>query len=206
MARTGRRPGSPDTRERVRRAAQEAFAEAGFEQASIRGIARRAGVDPALVHHYFGSKEALFVASTQLPEALGGRLPAALSGDRATLGDRLARLALSLWEEEQTRLVMLGIARSATSDPRAASALRGLLEATLLPSVRALGVDRPELRATLAWSQLVGLALARYVLKVGALSEVEPDRLAAILGPMLQRTLSAPLDEPAPSVADARSG
>lgn len=206
MARTGRRPGSPDTRERVRRAAQEAFAEAGFDQATVRGIARRAGVDAALVHHYFGSKEELFVASMQLPKELGSQLPAVLTGDRATLGDRLARLALSLWEDEPTRLVMLGIARSATSDPRAASALRGLLEATLLPQVRGLGVDEPELRATLAWAQLVGLALARYVLRIGVLSEVPPDRIATILGPMLQQTLTAPLAEPAAPGAHAGPG
>lgn len=204
MARTGRRPGSPHTRERIRRAAQEAFAAAGFAQATIRDIAGRAGVDPALVHHYFGSKEELFVASMQLPEVLGSRLPAVLAGDRGTLGDRLAWLAMSLWEDETTRLIMIGIARSATSDPRAAAALRALLETTLLPQVRQLGVDEPELRASLAWAQIVGLAIARYVLQIGALCEVEPDRLAAVLGPMLQRTLTDPLVVPTP-VAGAAS-
>lgn len=204
MARTGRRPGSPHTRERIRHAAQEAFAAEGFAQATIRDIAGRAGVDPALVHHYFGSKEQLFVASMQLPEVLGSRLPAVLAGDRGTLGDRLAWLAMSLWEEETTRLIMIGIARSATSDPRAAAALRALLETTLLPHVRRLGVDEPELRASLAWAQIVGLAIARYVLQIGALREVEPDRLAAVLGPMLQRTLTDPLVVPTP-VAGAGS-
>jgi AcrR family transcriptional regulator len=205
MARTGRRPGSPDTRERVRHAAQEAFAASGFEQATIREIARRAGVDPALVHHYFGSKEELFVASMQLPEEIGTRLPAVLGGERAGVGQRLADLAMSLWEDEPTRLVILGIARSATSDPRAAAALRDLLESTLLPRVRGLGVDQPELRATLAWSQLVGLAIGRYVLGVGVLADVEPGRLAAIAGPLLQQALTGPLPAAPDGSPDRRS-
>jgi AcrR family transcriptional regulator len=193
MARTGRRPGAPGTRERIREAARETFAHAGFDGATIRAIAKRASVDPALVHHYFGSKQELFVASMQLPFEPSAVLPPLLAGDRAKLGERLAGLAIRLWEEPATRPVMFGIARSATSDARAAAALRGLFETQLLPAIRGLGIDQPDLRAALAWSQLVGFALARYVLQVRPLTEANPRDLAVALGFQLQAALTGPL-------------
>jgi AcrR family transcriptional regulator len=193
MARTGRRPGAQGTRERIREAAQETFAHAGFDGATIRAIASRAGVDPALIHHYFGSKQELFVASMQLPFDPAAVFPPLLAGDRSTLGERLASLAIRLWEEPATRPVMFGIARSATSDARAAAALRGLFETQLLPAIRGLGIDEADLRAALAWSQLVGFALARYVLQVRPLTEAKTARLAAALGSQLQAALTGPL-------------
>jgi AcrR family transcriptional regulator len=196
MARTGRRPGAPGTRERIREAARETFAHAGFDGATIRAIAQRAGVDPALVHHYFGSKQELFVASMQLPFNPAAVLPPLLAGDRSSLGVRLAALAIRLWEEPATRPVMFGIARSATSDARAASALRGLFESQLLPVIRELGIDEPDLRAALAWSQLVGFALARYILQVRPLTDASSSRLVAALGSQLQAALTGRLPIP----------
>jgi len=193
MARTGRRPGASGARDRIRDAARVVFAQAGFDGATMRAIARRADVDPALVHHYFGSKHELFVASMQLPFDPATVLPPILAGERASLGLRLAGFAARLWEDPATRPVMFGIARSATSDARAAAALRGLFESQLLPAIRGLDIDEPELRAALAWSQLVGFALARYVLQVRPLTDASLDRLVAALGAQLQSSLTGAL-------------
>src|SRR3982751_1808342 len=92
MARTGRRPGNQDTREAILASARQAFAERGFDGASIRHIATGAGVDPALVHHYFGAKDQLFLAALQVPVDPGTLLPQALAGDPDTVGERLLPL------------------------------------------------------------------------------------------------------------------
>ncbi|HEX2418275.1 MAG TPA: helix-turn-helix domain-containing protein, partial [Micromonosporaceae bacterium] len=80
VARTGRRPGKPDTRQMILAAARDVFAEWGYDRASIRGIAAQAGVDPALVHHYFGNKDSLFQAAIQSPIDPGELLTEALTG------------------------------------------------------------------------------------------------------------------------------
>ena len=193
MARTGRRPGTSGTRERILVAARAAFAEAGFEGATIRGIARAAGVDPALVHHYFGSKEQLFVAGMQLPFDPAQLVDAITEGGIEGAGERIARFALRVWMAPGSRPVLVGVARSAVSDERAAATLRGLMERTLLPAARGLGVDQPELRASLVWSQIVGLFFGRYILRVGPLVEVGPDELASAVAPLLQQALTGPI-------------
>jgi AcrR family transcriptional regulator len=190
MARTGRRPGTSGSRERILAAARAAFAEGGFEGATIRGIARSAAVDPALVHHYFGTKEQLFVASIELPFDPSGLVDAITEGGVDGVGERIARFALGVWAEPQARAVLVGVFRSAARDERAAATLRGLLERTLLPAVRALELDQPELRAAMAWSQLVGLFLGRYVLRVTPLVTVSGEDLVAVMAPILQRTVT----------------
>src|SRR5258706_15310717 len=98
MARTGRRPGNQDTREAILAAARRAFSERGFDGASIRAIATSAGVDPALVHHYFGSKDQLFVATMQLPIDPSQFLPKVFEGGIDGVGERLVRTFLQLWD------------------------------------------------------------------------------------------------------------
>jgi AcrR family transcriptional regulator len=193
MARTGRRPGASGTRERILVAARVAFAEAGFDGATIRGIARSAGVDPALVHHYFGTKERLFVASMQLPFDPATLVAAITRGGLNGAGERVARFAVGVWMDPGATPVLVGVARSALSDAGAASTLRNLMQRTLLPAARGLGVDHPELRASLAWSQIVGLFFGRYILRVGPLEELSPERLVAALAPQLQQALTGPL-------------
>lgn len=193
MARTGRRPGAPATRDRILSEARSAFAELGFDGATLRGIARRAGVDPALVHHYFGSKEALFVASIELPFDPGRLTSAIVEGGVDGVGERIMAFVLDVWREPRARSVLIGVARSAASDERAASALRGLLESTLLPAAQGLRLDHPELRAALAWSQLVGLFFGRYILQVRSLVDAEPDALLDAMAPVLQATLTVPI-------------
>ncbi len=193
MARTGRRPGLSGTRDRILDAARAAFAEAGFDGATIRGIANAAGVDPALVHHYFGTKERLFVAAMELPFDPGALVAAITRGGLEGAGERIAGFVLGVWMDPGATPVLVGVARSAVRDEGAAATLRDLLERTLLPAARGLGVDQPELRASLAWSQIVGLFFGRYILRVGPLVAIPPRRLAAALAPLLQQALTGPI-------------
>jgi AcrR family transcriptional regulator len=174
-------------------AAQDEFGELGFEGGTLRGIGRRAGVDPALVHHYFGSKQQLFVASMQLPFDPSELAHVLADGGIHGLGERIIRFAVGVWEQPAGRRVMVGISRSAVTDPRAADALRSMLESTLLPIIRRLGVDHAELRASLIWSQIVGVLFGRYIIRVGPLAEADPDDLVQRVGPLLQETLTRPM-------------
>jgi len=193
MARSGRRPGATGTRERIAAAATEAFAAAGFDGATIRGIARQAGVDPALVHHYFGSKERLFVATMRLPFDPAQLAATLVSGGIDGIGERIMRFAVGVWSQPGVRPVVQGIARSAASDQQAAAILRGLLEATLLPAIRSLGVDQPELRASLLWSLVIGIVFGRFVVQVSPLAEADPEELVTLVAPALQAVLGGPV-------------
>lgn len=189
--RPGRRPGSGDTRADILAAARAAFGERGFEGATVRDIAARAGVDPALVHHYFGSKQQLFVAAMEFPVDLATMVPRLLDGPTDEVGERFVRLVLELWETPAVRPLLLGVLRSATTDRVAAAMLRQILvEGPIL--ALAVSIDRPHaaLRATLAGSQLIGLALARYVVGVEPLASASPDTIARAVGPTIQRYLA----------------
>jgi AcrR family transcriptional regulator len=192
---TGRRPGSADTRGRILAAARASFGERGFDAATIRDIAGRAEVDPALVHHYFGSKQQLFVSAMELPVDFQAIVPRLLDGPREELGERFVRFVLELWEAPAMRPLLLGLVRSATTDPVAASMLRGLIaEGPFL--ALATAIDRPDaaVRATLAGSQLIGLVLARYVVEVEPLASAPRESLVRTIGPTIQRYLTGDLD------------
>jgi AcrR family transcriptional regulator len=213
--RSGRRHGTSDTRERILAAARAGFGEAGFDGATIRSIASRAGVDPALVHHYFGTKQRLFVAAMQLPVDPVAVAPALLAGDPAGVGARIVRFILGLWDDPATRPVMLGIVRSAASDPVAAGMLRAILaEGPFAEIVRAVMTEEPyatlvgplgqadaELRATLVGSQLVGLLVARAVVAVEPLASAPAEVIVAAVGPTIQRYLAGDLDVGGPGTA-----
>jgi AcrR family transcriptional regulator len=189
--RTGRRVGSSDTRGRILAAARSAFGERGFEATTIRDVAARAEVDPALVHHYFGSKQQLFVSAMQFPSELQAMIPQLIAGPPEEVGERYVRFLLELWETPTVRPLLLGVVRSATTDPVAATMLRQLLtEGPILALAGA--IDRPDarLRATLAGSQLIGLALARYVVAVEPLASTAPEVLVRAVGPTIQRYLA----------------
>jgi AcrR family transcriptional regulator len=188
--RSGRRPGVSDTRERILGAARTCFAEAGFEGATIRAIAARAGVDPALVHHYFGSKQRLFVAAMKLPVDLDAVVPGLMAGPPDELGYRIARFVLELWGAPHTRPLMLGVVRSATADPIAAEMLRQVLaEGPFAAIARTIDRSDAELRANLVGAQLVGLAMARYIVGVEPLASMPDEIVASAVGPTIQRYL-----------------
>ncbi len=201
---TGRRPGVSDTRERILAGARAGFGEAGLDGTTIRGIAARAGVDPALVHHYFGSKQQLFVAAMELPVDLDAVVPGLLAGPPDELGYRIATFVLELWGAPHTRPLMLGIVRSAASDAVAAQLLRQILAEGPFAAI-AKAIDRPdaELRATLVGSQLVGLAMARYIVGAEPLASAPVEVVARAVGPTIQRYLAGEL---ADEERDARAG
>ncbi|MGH2918878.1 MAG: TetR family transcriptional regulator [Solirubrobacteraceae bacterium] len=187
---TGRRPGDSGTREAIVQAARAQFAEGGFDRTSIRAIASQAGVDPALVTHYFGSKQALFVSVVELPYDPSIAFPAILSGDRDGIGLRLAQFVVGLLEAQESRERIVGIVRAAASEPQAARLVRDLIVGQVFaPMVESLEVDDAPLRASLVGSQVVGLVVARYVTGVEPLASLDPDAVARAIAPTFQRYL-----------------
>lgn len=197
--RTGRRAGDSGTREAILAAARDQFAEGGYRGATIRSIAAAAGVDPALVHHYYGSKEGLFAAAMELPMVPSLVITAALAARQPAepLGAHVVRTAVTLWDSAEMRGPFQGLLRTAVTSERAATMLREFLtEAILGPlSSVATGTD-PEttpFRASLVASQMLGLAMTRYILEFGPLAAAGPDELAAAIGPVIDRYLTGDL-------------
>jgi AcrR family transcriptional regulator len=184
--------GEPATRDRILGSARTEFAERGYDKASIRAIARGAGVDSALVHHYFGTKEQVFAAAVQGAFAPAMGIPdLLLSGDREEWGERLVGYIFKIWEDAVTRDPLLAIMRSAVSNETAAAIFRGLISKNLLERVSA-GLDRPDaaLRVELALAQLVGTAMLRYVIKVEPIASARAEELIPRLAPVVQRHLT----------------
>jgi AcrR family transcriptional regulator len=196
MARTGRRPGNQDTREAILAAARTAFAERGYDKASIRQIATSAGVDPALVHHYFGAKEKLFLATVEAPIDPGEMIPKVIAAGRDGVGERLVRMFLTVWDSPAGTSAA-ALLRSAFSHEWSARMLREFLTATILRRiVTSLDLDPKEaqLRTALAASQMVGMAMARYIIKIEPMASAPRETLVATVGPTIQRYLTGPLD------------
>jgi AcrR family transcriptional regulator len=187
----GRPPAGADRRGEILDAARTEFADKGYDGASVRAIARAAGVDPALVHHYFGSKEKVFVAAMALSVDPGDFLPDVLDGDPAQLGERFARLFLSLWSEPAFREPMLAMLRSATTSERGATMLREFVGSALLSRV-AEAVDTPDapLRVATAAAHLVGVVMLRYVIEMPAIVAATDEQIVALIAPSLQRYLT----------------
>lgn len=191
MARTGRRPGSSGTQQAILDAARAAFTESGYDGATVRGIARVAGVDPALVHHYFGSKEHLFVAAMRLPIDPGKLLPALLAPGVEGLGERLVRTFLTVWDSPDLVDPFLGLLRGAMTHEKSAAMLREFIGQALVGRLTSgLDVDRPALRATLVGSHLFGLAFARYIIRIEPLASAGHEEVVAAIAPTLQRYLA----------------
>ncbi len=194
--RSGRRPGDSGTRDAIRTAAGRQFAEQGYDRTSMRSIAGEAGVDPALVAHFFGTKHELFVDVVELPFDPGQVLPVIFAGDRQHVGRRLADFLLTALENPEARRRMTGLIRAAASEPQAARMVRELIAREVFARIiDALDVDDADLRAGLLSSQVVGLVMARYILEVEPLASLPPGQAAAAIAPTLQRYLTEPLDD-----------
>jgi AcrR family transcriptional regulator len=192
--RTGRRPGKSGTRDAILRAARTQFGELGYDRTTIRSIAAQAGVDPALVLHFFGSKQRLFLEVVELPFDPAADLPALLAGDRRKVGERLARLFLAALDDEDARSRWTSMLRAAATEPAAAEMLRELLtKRVFVPLAETLGVEDARLRATLVGSQIVGVVMARHIVRVEPLASLPSDELAQAIAPTLQRYLTGPL-------------
>jgi AcrR family transcriptional regulator len=189
--RGGRRPGDARTRAAILTAARGRFGAAGYEATTVRGVAADAGVDPALVLYFFGSKDGLFAACAQWPFDPAVELPAVLGDRRSGVGERLVALMLRTWDEAEGRNLVIAQLRAAMSHQTAAAQLRTFLETEILgPLTTALRCDRPELRASLVAAQLVGLGLTRHVLALEPLASMPHDEVTRLVGPQVQRSLT----------------
>ncbi|MGC9669789.1 TetR family transcriptional regulator [Planosporangium sp. 12N6] len=186
----GRRTGESGTRAAILAAAREQFASKGYDGASLRVIAAAAGVDTGLIRHFYGSKDNLFEAALQIPPAFTQQMAKALAGDPDGIGERLVDAYLRLWEDPATAEPLLAVVRSAISSDRAADRLQAMLNARFLAEI-APHLHRPdgEARAALAGAHLLGVAIARYVVRVGPIAALDRDVLIALCAPTIQRLL-----------------
>ena len=192
MPRTGRRPGAGGTREKILAAARAQFARRGYGATTIRAIAASARVDPKLVLHYFETKDGIFLAALDFPFDPSEVIPALVRPGLEGLGVRLARFFLELWDSPSGARAH-ALIRSVVASEDAAALLRDFASREILARVaQALELDHPQVRASLAASQLVGVAMLRYIVKVEPLASARPDRLARWIGPTLQRYLTDP--------------
>jgi AcrR family transcriptional regulator len=200
VVRSGRRPGKQGTREAILDAAREAFAERGYDGASIRLIAAGAGVDPALVHHYFGTKNQLFLDAMQAPFDPMQILPQVLAAGPDGVGERLVRTLMRVWDSAAGGAAV-ALFRSAVGNELIARMMRDFVIRHITRRViKELRLDPKEgpLRTSLVFSQVAGLIMARYVIKVEPLASAPPDAVVALVGPTIQRYLTAPLPVPPP--------
>lgn len=190
----GRRPGNPETRTLILAAARSSFAASGYAGTTIRAVATEAGVDPALVHHYFGTKDDLFLAALDVPvdprELIG---PVAAAG-REGAGVRMMETFLAVWDDPAMQLRLLAVARSALEPEGEKLLTQGFIPVVVRPVLEQLCVDRPDERVPLVTSQVLGLIIARYVLRVEPLASDPAELVAARVGPTIQRYLTGDLD------------
>ncbi|WP_437583783.1 TetR family transcriptional regulator [Paramicrobacterium sp. CJ85] len=197
-ASTPRRRGRPrktqrgDTRERIADAAAAEFAEKGYEAASIRGIARRAGVDSALVHHYFDTKAALFAEVVKLPVRPDRVVRQALEAPIERLGESIATTVLTAWESPAVKPVGITILRSAIGSSAAGGLIRQYLLRELMSAIAGkledAGIPRPEavLRAEFVLTQIAGVLILRHVLAAEPLASLPVGDVIARVTPALQ--------------------
>ena len=185
----GRRAGDSGTRDAILDAATKLFSQRGYQGSSLRAIAAAAGVDPALIRHFFGGKDTLFATVVADRTTIMERLAGSLAGDQRTAGLRVTRTYLRLWEEPQTRPVLLAIARSATTSERAAQMLTEALGGKIRATAGQQDTERIQ-RIALAGSHLFGLAVARHIIKQPSVAEMDLDQLIAQVAPTIQRYLT----------------
>jgi AcrR family transcriptional regulator len=190
----GRRPGGPDTRGEILAAARQSFAHKGFGGTTIRAVAAEAGVDPALVHHYFGAKDDLFLAALEIPVDPRRLVPHVFEEGLAGAGERLLHLVLSVWDDPHARLPLIALLRTGLMQEAPESLLQqGLLRMVLTPMRAALPPDEADLRVQLVISQMSGLIITRYLLALEPVASMPAEELVALVAPTVQRYLDGPL-------------
>ena len=185
------RGGESDTRERIIAAAVEVFAESGYDGTTMRAIAARAGVDSALLHHYFGTKADLFTETIGAPMRPDVDIPSLLQGPVELLGEHVVRYVLEAWEQPDTRKRGVVLLRAGIGNRLATPLLSEFLQRELFSRIAAR-LDTPDsaLRASLVASQVAGLLITRHVLRLPAIAEASVDELVARVAPTIQRYLS----------------
>ncbi|HWS50487.1 MAG TPA: TetR family transcriptional regulator [Microbacterium sp.] len=188
--RRGRPRGGTDSRDRIIAAAVDEFGEQGYDGSTVRSIAARAGVDSALVHHYFGTKADLFAQAVGIPLRPDIDVPGIIAGPREEVGRRLVRYVLEAFEQPDIRRRGVMLMRTAIGSRLTTPLLAGFLSRELIGRIaKMLAVADAELRATLVASQIAGLLLTRYVLGIGPIAAASVDELVERIGPTVQRYL-----------------
>ncbi|WP_433622294.1 TetR family transcriptional regulator [Nocardia sp. CA-120079] len=197
--RSGRRPGRSDTREEILAAARARFAEIGFDKTSIRAVAADAGVDPALVHHYFGTKQQLFAAVVELPIDPEATLRLIEAAPLDRLGETILGSVLAVWDSPAGPGVVAAV-RSILAGGDTALARTFVLD-VVLERVR-MRIAKPEddgrARVALVGTQMIGVLVARKILEIEPLASMPGPELVAAVAPTLQRYLTGEIHTPAP--------
>lgn len=190
MSPRGRRPAGEDARAQIVEAARAELAAKGYDGTSLRGVARAAGVDPALVHHYFDGKTAVFAAAMEVPFDPRVVVDRILDVPDDRLGESLVRGFLRVWDNPEGRERIAALLRSAATHDDPMTLLRQFLLHEVFGRVAArVGPQDLERRAALVATQMIGLAFARYVAGLPGVADAEPDELVAAVGPVIQRYL-----------------
>ena len=198
MAKRSAPPGPRDERgvlsARILTAAREAFAETGWAGTTMRAVARAADVDPALVYHYFGSKEGLLEAATNPPPRWLENVAKTWTTPVSELGSALLRLMLGAWADDEVGPVLRAVLQTAAHEPSTREKLRRIVESSLI-GVSQLGVDERDrmVRSGLISSQIMGLAMMRYVWRIEPVASMSDDELVAAVAPNLQRYVEGEL-------------
>ena len=193
--RTGRRAGSPETKAAILVAARDLFAQKGFAASTVRQIALNAGVDAAMIHHYFGSKDQLFLAAAEVEVDIPARIAQVLAGDIENFGIDLVRTIVTAWESEAGP-GLLAAFRTALADPASGRMLKEFLGAKVLGKLAARLPFSPAesaQRVGLVASQIVGLVTVRYLLALPPVATLRVEDVVLSVGPTLQRYLTGDL-------------
>lgn len=195
---TPRRRGRPKgstagaTRRKILKAATEEFAHIGFEAASLRSVARRAGVDASLVHHYFTNKTELFLESLNLPINPADLVRQALAHPTEQLGEALVRAVVSSWANPLIRPAATALLRSIVSSQTVAKMIRPFLQKEMLTRLGSvLPAEDAERRVSLAASQIIGLIMGRYIVQIEPLASMSDEEVIASVGPVVQWYLTS---------------
>jgi AcrR family transcriptional regulator len=191
----GRRRGSPDTRDSILEAARRLFAEKGFDATTVRAIAAEAKVDPAMIHHYFGTKEELFSKTIEFPIDPKDLISQVVAGGPEQAGERIVAGFIRIWDGPMGA-AGVALIRSAMSHEWMTRLLREFFTTQVLRKVIAelhLESEDAMLRVNLVASQMAGLAMARYIMKLEPLASLPPEQVVAAIGPNVQRYVTGDL-------------
>ncbi len=191
----GRRAGAPDTKTEIIAAARTEFSTKGYDGTSMRAVARAAGVDPALIHHYFDGKQGLFLAAMEVPFDPRPELARVVVGPRHELGGRLVGLVLELWDDPERQELFLTMMRSAFTTAEGTQLIKdGLLRTVMTEVAAQVDIEDAETRIPLVMTQSGGLILMRYIVRIEPIASMPATDLVAIYGPIVQRFLDGDLD------------
>ncbi|WP_426998798.1 TetR family transcriptional regulator [Pseudarthrobacter sp. N5] len=201
--RRGRRTGTTGSREQILDTARRLFAEHGFEGTSLRQIARETGVDPAMIHHFFEGKDDLFALSVELPADPAEVLAGVDAQDPQHRAEAIIRAVMRLWESPAQHGLVAFIRGTIGSKAKTAL-LREMVTRTILSRIMT-GISGPaaeiSMRSNLVASQMVGLMLVRYVIRLEPLASATHDDVVRLIAPTIQHYLTGEL-QPAENASE----